>query len=520
MGFQSLFIGATGLKAHGQRMNTLGNNIANVNTLGFKGTESFFENLMSDQVVSDTSYEVGLAQQGHGVRLGALLTDFTQGAAIQGSASTDLSISGKGFFQVAKDGLTHYTRAGNFRFDNQGYLVDPNGFRVQGRAFPTSGAAGSGGLGDIQLNMETGEDGFQYMTMDPQATTEVAMSANLGAVDDKTSVAANPFFSLLTAWDGTADQPLGQDAYSLTNTIKVYDEEGDSHSLSVYFDLVNTGNGRSHWEYVVGMPPSDEGRAGWAGASSAGLLMAGTLSFLSSGELYDMSAYTASGPDKGLSNWAPAAINAEGMASFDVSFATSGGGTALQTIGLTFGVTGSGWQSGDSAAAVGSNASNLNGFGQPSPSPFSSTNYAGTSSVLFQDQDGYPPGYLESVDVDTYGVMVGNYSNGLDNELYQIALFTFTNQYGLRREGNNHFAATAASGQPLEGSPRDYDAVAGTNDDALGMGLIMNNSIENSNVDLAEQFAHMIVTERGFQANSKIVTTTDWLLQQAAALKR
>lgn len=151
---------------------------------------------------------------------------------------------------------------------------------------------------------------------------------------------------------------------------------------------------------------------------------------------------------------------------------------------------------------------------------FATTRFLGTTSVLYQDQNGYGRGYLQNVDVDRYGVVTGQYSNSMSAELYQVTLYTFRSPYGLYREGNNHFSATPDSGEALEGSPDGYNAITGTYDDTLGLGVIESNAIEASNVDMAEEFATMIVTERGFQANSKVITTTDTLLQSAIHMKR
>lgn len=154
MGFESLYIGATGMKTHGRGIENLSNNLANVNTLGFKSTDAYFENLMSDYVTAGGN-AAGMSQQGHGVRLSSIITNFAQGASLPGSESTDMAISGDGFFRVVKDDIVHYTRAGNFRFNEEGYLVDPHGFRVQGRQFALPGSNLAGGqVTDIRLSPE------------------------------------------------------------------------------------------------------------------------------------------------------------------------------------------------------------------------------------------------------------------------------------------------------------------------------------------------------------------------------
>jgi flagellar hook protein FlgE len=113
--------------------------------------------------------------------------------------------------------------------------------------------------------------------------------------------------------------------------------------------------------------------------------------------------------------------------------------------------------------------------------------------------------------VDSEGVISGRYTNGVNKDLYQVPLYYFPSQYGLTHEGSNHFAASPDSGAAIEGT---------ANDAASGLGSVRGNALEASNVDLAEEFVTMISTQRGFQANSKVITTTDHLLQTAANLKR
>jgi flagellar hook protein FlgE len=139
----------------------------------------------------------------------------------------------------------------------------------------------------------------------------------------------------------------------------------------------------------------------------------------------------------------------------------------------------------------------------------STTQYANGSTTIFQDQDGFAAGFLQSVSVDTSGIITGNYSNGQVLEKAQVALASFNNQAGLRKEGGNVFRQTTGSGAPITGAPG-----------ANGLGSISPNSLEQSNVDLGAEFVKLITTQRGFQANSKIITTTDEMLQDLINIKR
>jgi len=139
----------------------------------------------------------------------------------------------------------------------------------------------------------------------------------------------------------------------------------------------------------------------------------------------------------------------------------------------------------------------------------STTQYASASTTVFQTGNGYGSGDLQSFTVDSDGVITGQYSNGQVIPLYKVALAKFQNNNGLSKEGGNLYSQTRLSGDPITNSP-------GTN----GLGSISANSLEQSNVDIADEFVKMITTQRGYQANSKIITTTDSMLADVIAMKR
>jgi flagellar hook protein FlgE len=143
------------------------------------------------------------------------------------------------------------------------------------------------------------------------------------------------------------------------------------------------------------------------------------------------------------------------------------------------------------------------------PEALSTTQYANSSTTIFQDQDGFSSGFLQSVSVDTEGVITGHYSNGQVIEKVQVALANFSNLHGLFKAGGNIFTETTDSGAPTTGAPGDN-----------GLGGIAPNSLEMSNVDLGAEFVKLITVQRGFQANSKIITTTDDMLNDLINIKR
>ncbi|BBD08893.1 flagellar hook protein FlgE [Desulfovibrio ferrophilus] len=508
MSFQSMYVGTTGMVSHSTRMQNIGNNIANVSTVGYKTTDAHFQTLISESIASGSAGATsGPSQIGLGVGLGAVLTDFRTGAMIDGSDTTDLGISGKGFFRVTgpDNNLTRYTRAGNFRFDNTGYLVDPNGYRLQGQTI-TDGVNGS--TGDIQLRT----DANGRYSISPDATTEVSFISNIGLSESKSNSTANPMFSMFENWNGTETPPIGSEGYGFQSAIKIYDDTGAEQTLNVYFDKADVSNagGMDHFEFMVTMAPSNDGRAGITGTSGAGILMTGVMSFDSTGQIVDLAAFSfnGTGDAKGLSNWTPTAFTANGYPELSATFSDTG---ATSTIGVNFGLSASAYEAGgaSNAGAVGTVVGRLPSLDSFTRGALATTAFEGTSAISFQSQDGYAEGFLASLSMDRDGILVGKYSNGIQQELAQVTLYTFASEFGLRREGSNHFSETQGSGTAVEGYAGE-DSFGGIN----------SNKLEQSNVDIAEQFAKMILTERGFQANSKVITAADDIIKNAIQMKR
>lgn len=535
----SMWTGVSGLQTHGEKMSVVGNNIANINTVGFKGATMHFEDFISQ----DVNTAAGVGQIGRGVAIGAIYADFSQGAFETTNEATDLAIGGRGFFRVKVKGeeTTYYTRAGNFRFDKDGYLVDPHGYVLQGWAIDNStstalassgsstATSGSSAIKGAGLPTDVRIEGF---TAKPKATEQVTMITNLDSRDgnDNVADATNPFFSMFSVWNGQNETPLGETQFAYQSTIKVYDEGGSSHDLTVYFDQVASvsSTGERYWEYMVTVPPSEDGRVidGQTVRNSgvAGVVMIGTLTFDSSGQLKNMSAFTlassATGNLGSLGNWTPAQFNTNGQPVFTANFTgqPSASGTAesnARNIGINFGLTNAntsaGWATGAvaNAAAIGTDPSLLPEFAAIRVNANATTSFSGSSSTQLQSQDGYTFGFLQNVSVDRDGILTGRYSNGVVLELFQITLYDFVNKWGLKRNGSNLFSETRESGEATAGPAN-----------ANGYGSISSNSLEQSNVDMAAEFVQMITTERGFQANSKMVTAVDGLLQTVIQMKR
>ncbi|WP_320005952.1 flagellar hook-basal body complex protein [Maridesulfovibrio sp.] len=528
MGFSSLYTAATGVKSHGMLMHQIGANLANVNTLAYKSGDTFLETLASQNsakansgIVSGGTHTAG--QIGLGSRVAATRINFKEGSFESSSSSTDIAIGGQGFFRVADpvSSTSYYTRAGNFHFDKEGHLVDGHYNRLQGYKINADGVIGTTSS-DITLPMkeETNASGetVQVVKSDPKGTDSVSIRTNLdsGATDNSQDD-GNPFFSLLNEWNGSSDTPLNADKYEYNSSIQIYDDNGNKHNLVVYFDKVtNDGDSsdKRHWEYIVTVDPKSDASA-LGGTSGAGLVMAGTLTFSGDGTLLNQSAFTlADGATdaKDLNNWEQAALNSNGQPTFDVIMSGAIGTPASQTISLDMGITSAtdSWtNTGMTAADIGSNASSLPGMDQGRINALATTDYYGSSSTISHSQDGFGEGYLQNVAFNTEGVLVAMFSNGQTSDLYQVNLYNFKNEYGLRREGSNYFTATKDSGDGVQGVAKKQ-----------GLGSVVSNSLETSNVDLAEEFATMILTQRGFQANSKGITTTEAMINTALGIKK
>ncbi len=527
----AMWTGVSGMSAHGDKMGVIGNNLANVSTVGFKADRMEFEDLLSQNISTSS----GVDQVGMGVGISTVLTDFSLGGLESTSSATDIAINGDGFFKVNTDsGASYYTRAGDFNFNKEGYLVDTHGYKVQGWAVDSSSTTDDVSITGTSTNIQL--DLYQTPA---SATSIMSVITNLDtdSTTQSTSTTGNPFFSLYEKYDynpdSTDSDPLADSAFSYQTTMKVYDQKGGSHNVTVYYDKVKEQDGTEYWQYAVAGEADEDGRTldgvSLASSAQAGLLMIGTLTFDNSGSLTNMSAFTLSSnatvtagtpPSFGLDQWTPATVGDSGYPEFTMNFKSVSNGSSTTSanaasIELNLGVgDGNGFVSNaavTSAADIGSNASLLPGFAEETLTinANATTNYATDSSLAYSSQDGYPSGLLQSVDVDEDGVLTGTYSNGEVLPLYVLTLVDFNSEQGLKHEGGNLYSETLDSGQAMEGQ-----ANSGV------FGATSSYMLEASNVDMATEMTEMILTQRGFQANSKVITTVDTLLSEVIQLKR
>lgn len=274
----SLFSGVSGLSAMGNAMTVIGDNIANVNTIGFKSSRVTFQDVLSQTVATNS----GSAQVGRGTSVGEIAGQFAQGSFESTESPTDLAIGGEGFFIVRhpkNEAEQYFTRAGEFRFDKDGNFTTPSGYITQGWAVRRNEATGDvedvGSIQDIQL---------ESFTSPPEKTNKISVITNLDARGKDNTV--GPGVPLSTAWDGRpgAGINISDLAFEYQTTVKAFDALGSTHDLTLYFDK---GAGDGSYEYIVTCNPEEDMRDIFNSDEDRGrgLLGRGTLNFTTDGLL-------------------------------------------------------------------------------------------------------------------------------------------------------------------------------------------------------------------------------------------
>ncbi|MGF7399651.1 flagellar basal-body rod protein FlgF [Thermoanaerobacterium thermosaccharolyticum] len=420
---RSMYSAVSGLKAHQAEMDVIGNNIANVNTVGFKASRMTFKEIFN-QTIKGASAPQGNGggtnpqQVGLGVAIASIDTLFTNGGSQRTDNPKDLSIDGNGFFIVNNGGANLYTRAGNFSFDSNGDLVTPDGYKVMGWISQDGKTVNTdtGNLSPISIK--------DWSSTSPSSTTLIQLGGNLDAGTDVGS--------------------------SVSYNVTIYDSQGGSHVATIQFTKKNSAG---NWDVSI---------TNFDGTDLSSPVNIGSIKFDSAGliDQTNPSSFTVSS-----SSLLGANTNTN---------ATLGDGTNNITIDLS-----------------------------------KLTMYSNPTDLRELSKDGNSAGSIENINIDQYGVVSGIYSNGRTQVIGQIALADFQNTQGLEKVGNTMFINTVNSGDPMIGA-----ANTGTR------GTINPGTLEMSNVDLANEFANMITTQRGFEANSKVITTSDEILQDLVNLKR
>mgnify|MGYP000982848484 CR=1 FL=1 len=461
---RSLFSGVSGMQNHQTRMDVIGNNVANVNTTGFKRGRVNFQDLISQQLsgAAKPTEEIGGVnpkEVGLGMMVASIDTIFTQGALQTTGVNTDLAIQGNGFFVLKSGEKSFYTRAGAFGIDRDGTLVNPaNGMRVQGwMAQETDGFRLINTSGQTEdLIIPIGQK------IDAKATTSVNYACNLDKRLPELPENANRAQILQSTW---------------STEFKVYDSFGETHELQI--DFTRVPGEQNAWQATVNVDPANaeatETRTGVGTTDGTGN------TFI---VRFDNNGHLASVTDTAGNVTAPA-----GQVLMQVSFnviganPAEGGEATRQTFDINLG-------------EIGTSKNTI-------------TQFSDKSTTKAYEQDGYNMGYLENFRIDQSGIITGVYSNGVRQEIGQIAMASFANQGGLEKAGENTFIQSNNSGVA-------NISVSGT----VGKGKLIGGTLEMSNVDLADQFVDMIVTQKGFQAGAKTIQTSDTMLETVLNLKR
>jgi len=404
----------SGLRNHQVMLDVVGNDIANVSTVGFKSSTTLFSDVLTQTLrgagaPGGNAGGTNPAQIGLGSRLAGTVQSFTQGALQLTGRTTDLAIQGDGFFVVSSNGQQLFTRAGSFTLDGAGSLTTSDGMLVQGWQADTAGLVDvNGPTGPVQIRVGD--------LLAPTQTETVELGGNL-----------------------PADAAIGA---VQTQTVTGYDTQG----ATVKMDVTFTKTAANQWTVT-----------GTYGTPATSVAMTdNVLTFDGTGELVtpaDRSINIAGGLIPGMPN------------------------------AITFNL-------GDASQA-----------GRV-------TQYSGSATLSVTEQGGAPAGSLQSFSISQDGVIVGNYSNGRSKAIGQVALAVFTNPQGLERVGGT-WRATPNSGLAQIG------VAAGG-----GRGVLSAGTLEMSNVDLAEEFTRLIIAQRGFQGNARVVTTADEVLQEVVNLRR
>jgi len=557
-----MFAGVSGLRNHQVKMDVIGNNIANVNTTGFKAGRVTFQDMLAQTLRGGTAPQAGgagginPAQIGLGMIIGTIDTLHTQGNLGTTGKSTDMAIQGEGFFVMSDGETVRYSRDGTFDIGQDSTLVNPaSGFRVQGWmannnvidttapvqdiyipvgaelvAQATSSIDVVGNLdagGSVATTGTVANSGALHSaaataaigTTLLSALTDNAGTANYLDVGDtitinakKNGIAITPVTLTVTAATTVNDLAAAiQNGCGIVNDLIAGDgagvavngsgqivltgNYGEANAITELFITSDAGSGTSNAAaFSAAMAPSSSNGFAQTAAADGESLMSTMIGYDSLGVAHTINVYFAKDANNSWT-W-----NAD---CDDASTSTINVGRG--TIDFT--------ELGAYSVDAGFISMTLdNGAETPLDIDLDLSNvtqFSKDSSISVRDQNGFPAGTLEKFSIGADGIITGIYTNGLTDELGQVALARFANAGGLLKEGNNLYAQSTNSGVAQVGA-------AGSG----GRGYINNGVLELSNVDLPQSFTDMIITQRGFQANARIITTSDDMLQELVNLKR
>jgi flagellar hook protein FlgE len=502
---RSLYAGVSGLRNNQVRMDVIGNNIANVNTVAFKAgrvtfKEGFAQLLQGASRPPGDQGGINPVQIGLGMQIGSIDQIFNQGNLETTGLNTDVAIQGDSFFVVRKGNQSFYTRAGNFQVDANGQLVSPaNGFIVQGRMY--NNGLPLDGIQDIKLPFG------QKVSAKP--TTEATLAGNLNA--------SAPVFQGVFNAENRA-LPINERAWTETQ-IAVFDSQGTKHDVKLQMWKTDA----NEWQWSIDP--------------------------IASAQTFDVETDGATPPTPKVLPDVPAgyeidpdnvrvysSTGVEYVAGVDFTYNTisnsvefTAGVQSNQMIRIGYfmsPITSPTGENGgtftfDQSGILNTNISASINFAVPGANPVridlnlgggvnGLTQFASTASTaVLRDQNGYTAGTLQNFSIDRFGLITGFFTNGTTSPLARIVLADFNNPSGMLRIGDNMYQESANSGSGVLGF-----ALEGS------QSQLTSGALEMSNVDLAQEFTNMIVAQRGFQANGKVVSTSDELLQELMSIKR
>lgn len=436
---RSMFSGVSGLKVHQTRMDVIGNNIANVNTVGYKSQRVTFSDVFSQTIsgASSASDETGRGgvnamQVGLGVNVSSIDMLMTQGAAQRTDNPFDLMINGDGFIVVGDATGQYFTRSGALRQDDNGNLVISNGMKVQG--WPAT----------------YDEDSSQYVI-----NSQEVQDINLA---DPTIKNSSPKLTSKAQLSGNINN-TGTEA---STSISFYDSVGNYYTMNMKF--TRDPAKPNEWTLApVDTGTDDKGAALVYAKDTSGNKVA-----------FDATKVFGSAATLSVKFDENGKLEEPTSKSFDL---TIGGSTT--TTGTTF-----------SNIKV-----DISGL----------TQYATKNNLDSKATDGNAAGTLSGYSIGGDGIITATYSNGDIRKIAQVVVAEFDNPAGLEKVGDNLYNMTSNSG--------DFDGIGSA-------GIFNTGVLEMSNVDLSSEFTDMIITQRGFQANSRIITVSDEMLQELTNLKR
>jgi len=502
----SFYIPLTGLDADSTALNTVANNLANMNTTGYKSQSVHFSDLFYQQIGSTGSGNP--IQLGAGTKVSSIATDFSNGSPSSTGVDTNVALQGNGFF-VVNDGATSLlTRAGNFSLDASGNLITANGLSVMG--FPATNGVVDTNSPITPIHIPVGE------VEAPSATTSFGMKATLNS--------------------GAA---VGS---TLSGKVQVYDSLGSSYQATVTY----TKAGTNAWSYSISMPDTLQSNSSTtAGTTTVNYNFGssgGTMATVNPATNLTITGPNASGVSttitppavtagESLTQYAndlTAALSASGITATVTTSAAgqlSISGPGISTLGsviqdpiasvsangnLTFdsngnlvspstdvgGITFSGLSDGASNMSM-----NWALFGTDGAANLSQINQ--TSAVSSTIQNGFASGNYTGFSIGSDGTVTATFNNGQKLNVGQLALGNVVNLQGLEHLGDGDYATTLASGTATIG-------ISGTS----GLGTMVGGALEASNVNIAAEFSELIIAQRAFEANSKAVTTFDTIAQE------